>query len=145
MNDFLSLNKQLCFAIYETAGTFNKLYAALLKPFGLTYPQYLVLLSLWEHDGLSAKELGEKLHLGTGTLTPMLARMERNGWIIKSRSLADERKVVIRLQEKAIDQKAAITEAIAEQITACDIEWDEYENLMQSLQMLNKKIIVKND
>jgi DNA-binding MarR family transcriptional regulator len=101
MEDFMTLKKQLCFAVYETAGEFNKLYSSVLQPFGLTYPQYLVLLALWEKDGVTVKELGEKLNLGTGTLTPMVARMEANEWLRKERSKADERKVFIYLEEKA--------------------------------------------
>jgi len=71
MKDFLTLDKQLCFSVYETEGEFTKLYSSVLKPFGLTYPQYLVLLAIWERDGITMKELGEQLSLGTGTLTPI--------------------------------------------------------------------------
>ena len=76
----MTLEKQLCFAIYETSSEFTKLYSSVLHPFGLTYPQYLVLLALWEKDGITLKELGNKLNLGTGTLTPMINRMITNEW-----------------------------------------------------------------
>jgi len=140
LEDFLTLKKQLCFAVYETAGEFNKLYASVLQPFGLTYPQYLVLLSLWEKDGVTVKALGEELHLGTGTLTPMLSRMEANGWIRKERSKEDERKVCIQLQEKAYEEKLAITQKVAKTIESCNIEQNEYEQLMQQLNTLNQKL-----
>ena len=140
MNDFLTLDKQLCFAVYETASEFNKMYTSVLQPFGLTYPQYLVLLALWEKDAITAKELGEKLHLGTGTLTPMVARMEANGWLQKVRSQQDERKVHIHLQPKAIEQKPLITEKLIEVIGSCHIDYEEYKQMMVMLKQLNEKL-----
>jgi MarR family transcriptional regulator, organic hydroperoxide resistance regulator len=136
----MTLKNQLCFAVYETAGEFNKLYSSVLQPFGLTYPQYLVLLALWEQDGVTLKELGEKLNLGTGTLTPMVSRMEANNWVRKERSKEDERKVYIYLQEKAVEEKQTITSKVAEVIQSCQIELDEYEKLMQQLNALQKKM-----
>jgi MarR family transcriptional regulator, organic hydroperoxide resistance regulator len=140
MEDFVILRKQLCFAVYETAGEFNKLYSSVLQPFGLTYPQYLVLLALWEEDGVTLKDLGAKLNLGTGTLTPMISRMEANDWVRKERSKQDERNIFIYLQEKAISEKQTITSRIAEVIQSCQIELEEYEQLMQQLNTLQKKI-----
>ncbi|WHZ03598.1 MarR family transcriptional regulator [Neobacillus sp. YX16] len=140
MEDFMTLKKQLCFAVYETAGEFNKLYSSALQPFGLTYPQYLVLLALWEKDGVTVKELGEKLNLGTGTLTPMVSRMEANNWLRKERSKADERKVFIYLEEKARADKLSITSKVAEVIQSCQIELEEYEQLMKQLHTLQNKI-----
>ena len=136
----MTLKNQLCFAVYETAGEFNKLYSSVLQPFGLTYPQYLVLLALWEQDGVTLKELGEKLNLGTGTLTPMVSRMEANDWLYKERSKKDERKVYIRLKEKAKTEKEAITTKVAEVIQSCHIELEEYEELMTQLNTLQKKM-----
>lgn len=140
MEDFMTLKKQLCFAIYETSSEFTKLYTAVLHPFGLTYPQYLVLLALWEKDGVTLKELGETLNLGTGTLTPMVARMEANGWLRKERSTVDERKVYIYLQKKANDEKQPITKKVSEEILACKIELEEYEQLLKQLNQLHLKL-----
>mgnify|MGYP002734835095 CR=1 FL=1 len=140
LNDFLTLDKQLCFAVYDTAGEFNKMYTSILQPFGLTYPQYLVLLALWENDGITAKELGEKLRLGTGTLTPMVARMEGNGWLRKERSHQDERKVHIYLQPKAIEQKPLITEKVIEALRTCNLELEEYKQIITMLKQLNRKL-----
>jgi MarR family transcriptional regulator len=137
----MTLKNQLCFAVYETAGEFNKLYSSVLQPFGLTYPQYLVLLALWEQDGVTLKELGETLNLGTGTLTPMVSRMEANDWVRKQRSKEDERKVYIYLQEKAVEEKHTITSKVAEVIQSCQIELEEYEQLMQQLNALQKNIM----
>ena len=143
LKDFFTLDHQLCFAIYEAAGQFNKLYSKVLQSFGLTYPQYLVLLALLEKDGLTVKELGEKLNLGTGTLTPMIKRMEANGWVSRERSTTDERKVCISLQPKAIKEKQAIIEKIANEVQSCNIEYEEYEQLMRQLQNLHKKLASK--
>jgi len=140
VKDFFTLDKQLCFAVYETAGDFTKLYTSALQPFGLTYPQYLVLLALWEKDGMTAKELGDKLNLGTGTLTPMISRMVSNGWLRKERSTADERKVYIFLEEKARKEKQGITKNVGEAIQSCSIELKEYEELMEHLGKLRIKL-----
>ncbi|WP_438298520.1 MarR family winged helix-turn-helix transcriptional regulator [Sporosarcina sp. FA15] len=140
MKDFLSLNSQLCFAVYETAGEFNKLYTSVLQPFGLTYPQYLVLLALWEKDEVSMKELGTRLDLGTGTLTPMIKRMQENGWVRKERSQEDERKVYIYLEEKAHRDQGPITKQVAEEIQLCNISLSEYDELMTRLNELHQKM-----
>lgn len=140
MKDFLPIKQQLCFAIYETSSEFTKLYTSVLQPFGLTYPQYLVLLALWEKDGVTLKELGTSLNLGTGTLTPMINRMETNGWLRKERSKEDERKVYIYLQKKAQLEKKAISEKVSQEILTCKIELEEYEQLMKQLRQLKQKL-----
>ena len=103
------LGDQLCFAVYSTAHAFNRLYRQQLDAIGLTYPQYLVLLVLWERDGLMVKELGERLHLDSGTLTPLLKRLEANGLIDRKRDPADERQVRVALTRDgvALREKAA--------------------------------------
>jgi DNA-binding MarR family transcriptional regulator len=87
----------LCFTVYSTAHAFNRAYKPLLDALGLTYPQYLVMFALWEQDGLSVKELGELLHLDSGTLTPLLKRLEAMGLVRRARDAADERSVRISL------------------------------------------------
>ncbi|PIC99585.1 MarR family winged helix-turn-helix transcriptional regulator [Sporosarcina sp. P29] len=138
--DFSTLDKQLCFAVYETAGEFTKLYANVLKSFGLTYPQYLVLLALWEQDGITMKELGEQVGLGTGTLTPMISRMQEKGWLRKERSIEDERKVYVTLEKKAQNEKNTIIERVNEEIQLCNIGLSEYEELMARLNELHGKL-----
>ncbi len=140
MKDFLTLDKQLCFAVYETSAEFTKLYKSVLKPFGLTYPQYLVLLALWERDEITMKELGEQVNLGTGTLTPMINRMQENGWLRKERSKEDERKVYILLEEKAYNEKSIITQKVLKEIERCNISLTEYEELMIRLNDLKQKL-----
>ncbi|MGG4397907.1 MarR family transcriptional regulator [Paenibacillus thiaminolyticus] len=96
----LKLDNQLCFAIYAASRELTKLYRPLLERLELTYPQYLALLALWEHDGMTVKELGHRLYLDSGTLTPMLKRMEQQGLLRRTRAAEDERKVILSLTGK---------------------------------------------
>ena len=93
----LLLDNQLCFALYSASLAMTKLYKPLLDALGLTYPQYLVMLVLWEGDGLMVSELGQRLSLDSGTLTPLLKRLESAGLVSRMRDAADERRVHIRL------------------------------------------------
>jgi MarR family transcriptional regulator, organic hydroperoxide resistance regulator len=104
----LLLGNQLCFAVYSTAHAFNRFYKPLLDRLGLTYPQYLVMLVLWEQDGVSVKEIGERLFLDSGTLTPLLKRMETAGLLKRTRSREDERQVIVALtpQGEGLKEKA---------------------------------------
>lgn len=101
MEDLLKLDNQLCFSIYAASRAITRLYRPILDPLDLTYPQYLVLLVLWEKDGGLVSEIGEKLFLDSGTLTPLLKRMESSGYITRVRGKTDERKVEIWLTAKA--------------------------------------------
>ena len=94
------LSDQVCFALYAASRSLTSLYRPALDELGLTYPQYLVLLVLWEHGELSVKELGQKLRLDSGTLSPLLKRMEAAGWVERRRDQADERSVMVRATEE---------------------------------------------
>ena len=98
--DPLLLREQLCFAVYSTMLGMNKVYRKLLRELGVTYPQYLVLLVLWEHSELTVSEIGEQLFLDSATLTPLLKRMEAQGVLVRNRAKADERQVVVSLTEE---------------------------------------------
>ncbi|NEU96983.1 MarR family winged helix-turn-helix transcriptional regulator [Bradyrhizobium uaiense] len=104
----LRLDNQICFAVYSTAHAFNRVYKPLLDRLGLTYPQYLVMLALWERDDVPVKDLGERLFLDSGTLTPLLKRLEAAELIKRTRSTEDERVVLIALtsQGHALREKA---------------------------------------
>lgn len=97
------LDNQLCFALYAASLSMTKLYKPLLDELQLTYPQYLVLLVLWEQDGPSVSELGVRLQLDSGTLTPLLKRMEAAGWVQRLRSSVDERRVHVCLTDVGRD------------------------------------------
>lgn len=107
-DQWLRLDNQICFAVYSAAHAFNKVYKPLLDRLGLTYPQYLVMLSLWERDGVPLKDIGERLFLDSGTLTPLLKRLEAAGLVKRTRSTEDERQVLIALttQGQALKEKA---------------------------------------
>jgi DNA-binding MarR family transcriptional regulator len=110
----LQLDNQLCFALYSASLAMTKLYKPLLSALGLTYPQYLVMLVLWERDGLMVSELGERLFLDSGTLTPLLKRLEAAGLIARIRAVDDERRVHVTLTPAGRKLKAR-----AERIPAC--------------------------
>ena len=107
-DQLLRLDNQICFAVYSAAHAFNRVYKPLLDRLGLTYPQYLVMLSLWERDGVPVKDIGERLFLDSGTLTPLLKRLETAGLVKRTRSTEDERQVLIALtpQGQALKEKA---------------------------------------
>lgn len=96
-DDSTSLEQQLCFSVYSAAHAFNAAYKPLLEPFGLTYPQYLVLLALWQKDGVSVKEIGTRLHLDSGTLSPLLKRLQAAGYVRRGRNPADGRQLLVEL------------------------------------------------
>jgi DNA-binding MarR family transcriptional regulator len=108
MTPALSLDRQLCFAVYSAEHAFTRFYRRLLGPLGLTYPQYLVLLVLWEHDDLVVSDIGQRLGLDSGTLTPLLKRMEAAGIIRRRRDAGDERQVRVTLtaQGRALRARA---------------------------------------
>src|ERR1700750_1742203 len=93
----LQLDNQICFAVYSTAHAFNRVYKPLLEKLGLTYPQYLAMLVLWETEGLTVKEIASRLSLDSATLTPLLKRLEAQGYVERTRGAEDERQVHIRL------------------------------------------------
>ncbi len=95
----LGVDQQLCFALYSASLSMTKAYKPLLAESGLTYPQYLVLLLLWEQDGMAVSAIGERLFLDSGTLTPLLKRMEKQGLVQRERALTDERHVIVSLAE----------------------------------------------
>lgn len=96
-NPLLKLDNQLCFSVYALSRLITRAYQPLLESLGVTYPQYLVLLLLWEHNQLTIKELGNKLMLDSGTLTPLLKRMEQRQWLSRQRDPRDERSVAVAL------------------------------------------------
>ncbi|WP_332684398.1 MarR family winged helix-turn-helix transcriptional regulator [Bosea sp. (in: a-proteobacteria)] len=107
-----NLDEQLCFAVYSTAHAFNRLYRPFLAELGLTYPQFLAMLVLWERDGQTVTAIGDRLLLDSGTLTPLLKRLEGAGLVERRRSRDDERQVQVHLtaQGRALRDKAGATD-----------------------------------
>lgn len=119
MNEMLKLENQLCFPLYVCAKEVIRRYTPLLEPLGLTYTQYIAMMAMWEHKSLSVSEMGKLLYLDSGTLTPMLKKMEKAGWICRKRSDEDERKVIVtitdkgeKLQEKAAEVPARMVQCL---------------------------------
>jgi DNA-binding MarR family transcriptional regulator len=108
-DDPLSLDNQLCFALYSSSLLMTKLYKPMLDEIGLTYPQYLAMLALWEEDEVTVSALGGRLYLDSGTLTPLLKRLEKAGLIQRERNAEDERQVLVRLTQagRALKRQAA--------------------------------------
>ncbi|MCC4615132.1 MarR family transcriptional regulator [Xanthomonas campestris pv. asclepiadis] len=136
----LQLDNQLCFALYSANLAMHKLYRGLLKTLDLTYPQYLVLLVLWETDGRSVSEIGERLFLDSATLTPLLKRLQAAGLVTRTRAASDERQVIIALTDsgRALRAKAG---AVSEQVfcaSACSL--DELRHLKQQLETLRSNL-----
>lgn len=140
INPALLLDNQLCFALYSASLAMTKLYKPLLDALELTYPQYLVMLVLWERDGLSVSALGERLYLDSGTLTPLLKRMEAAGWLVRQRSTEDERRVEVHL---TADGRKLKTKAAS--IPRCVVEASGYPvpdlmSLTQQVQTLRTRL-----
>jgi MarR family transcriptional regulator, organic hydroperoxide resistance regulator len=136
----LMLGNQLCFAIYSTAHAFNRVYKPLLDRLGLTYPQYLVMLVLWERDGVAVREIGERLFLDSGTLTPLLKRLEAAHLVRRTRSSEDERQVLIALtaQGQALREKARAVPGAVLSASGCSI--GELSSLRKSLVALRDQL-----
>jgi DNA-binding MarR family transcriptional regulator len=122
--DALALGQQLCFAVYSVAHAFNLTYKPLLDRFGLTYPQYLVLLALWQKDRMTVKGIGEELGLDSGTLSPLLKRLETAGFVSRIRDKSDERQVIITLTPKGVALKTDAFGILTEigKATGCSME-----------------------
>lgn len=133
-DDPLLLDRQVCFPLYAATNLLNRLYVPVLRKLGLTYPQYLVMLVLWESEPQTVGALGDRLYLDSGTLTPLLKRMEAAGFVTRMRDPDDERRVMIRLTDKgrALREEAVhVPETIAGGRTPEGV--DELRNNVRSL------------
>ena len=136
----LELDNQLCFALYSTSLAMTRLYKPLLARLGLTYPQYLALLVLWEEDGLSVGELGERLFLDSGTLTPLLKRLESAGLVSRLRAVDDERRVKITLTPAGRALKAQAAQIPGCILSAAQCSVPELVALTQQVQALRQRL-----
>ncbi|WP_240121671.1 MULTISPECIES: MarR family winged helix-turn-helix transcriptional regulator [unclassified Streptomyces] len=123
-DDWLRLDHQICFSLHAASRAFNGVYRVILKDLGLTYPQYLVLLVLWERGELPVKKLGEHLRLDSGTLSPLLKRLEAAGLVRRERSARDERSVQVGLTEEgsALRERARQVPRRIAAATGCDVD-----------------------
>ncbi|MDB5733029.1 MAG: transcriptional regulator, MarR family [Variovorax sp.] len=139
-DELLRLDNQLCFAVYSTSLAMTRLYKPLLDKLGLTYPQYLVMLALWEHDGSMVSELGERLSLDSGTLTPLLKRLEAHGHVSRLRDVADERRVRVTLTAAGRKLKARAAGVPGCLLAASQCSLDELAGLTRQLQALRDRM-----
>lgn len=139
-DEMLKLDNQLCFAVYSASLAMTRLYKPVLEKLQLTYPQYLVMLALWEQDGLMVSALGERLSLDSGTLTPLLKRLEANGYVARVRDVADERRVHITLTAagRKLKTRAASVPGCLMAATECSVP--ELIALTQQIQTLRDRI-----
>ena len=140
LDDMLKLDNQLCFAVYSASLAMTRLYKPLLEKLSLTYPQYLVMLVLWETDGPTVSELGDRLSLDSGTLTPLLKRLEANGLVARLRDVADERRVHITLTSTGRKLKARAADVPACLLAASQCSLDELAGLTRQLQTLRDRV-----
>lgn len=140
-----TLDGQLCFALYSANLAMGKLYRQLLAGLDLTYPQYLVMLVLWEGDGITVSELGERLFLDSATLTPLLKRLQAAGLVQRTRGTRDERQVIVTLtdQGRALREKAGQVPVDVFCATGCEI--DEVVGLKSQLEKLRSGLIDTNN
>ena len=141
-NDMQRLDNQLCFALYSTSLAMTKVYKPLLKELGLTYPQYLAMLVLWERDGLMVSELGQKLYLDSGTLTPLLKRLEASCYISRIRDVKDERRVYITLTSSGRKLKTRAAKIPGCILSASQCSVPELMNLTSQVQALREQLVV---
>ncbi|ESJ26821.1 MarR family transcriptional regulator [Cupriavidus sp. HPC(L)] len=136
----LLLDRQFCFSVYSASLALNKLYRKLLRPLGLTYPQYLVMMVLWERDGLTVSEIGAQLNLDSATLTPLLKRLETQQLVSRARAAADERQVIVSLTKagRALKTQAGKVPESVLCASACSVE--ELTGLKRKLDSVTAKI-----
>ena len=137
MNENLKLENQLCFPLYACAKEIVRRYTPLLEPLGLTYTQYIAMMVMWEHKSISVRDMGKLLFLDSGTLTPMLKKMEKAGWIQRKRSERDERMVILTITargEELHDKAAEIPSKMARCVAL------ENDDALQLYSLLNKLI-----
>ncbi len=139
--DFLRLDAQACFALYSTGLAMNRIYRKLLEPLGLTYPQYLVMMVLWEKDGVSVNTIGAQLYLDSATLTPLLKRLESAGLILRKRCSHDERQRVIELTEQGLQLKSQAAMVPQQVICATQCSVTELTDLKQNLEHLRGQLL----
>ena len=123
--DALKLENQLCFPLYVCAKEVVRRYRPLLEPLGLTYTQYLAMMAFWEHKTLTVGRLGELLHLDSGTLTPVLKKMEKSGWIRRERSRTDERQTIVTITSDGETLRERAAEVPQQMMQCAPLESDE--------------------
>lgn len=138
----VTIDQFLCFSLYSASLAMTKLYQSRLKPLGLTYPQYLVLLALWEKDDVTVSEVGERVQLDSGTLSQLLKRLEQSGIICRRRDVGrDERRVLISLTEQGHQLKIQAAGVPGDMVSVMDTPYEELADLTARVAQLRQKLI----
>ncbi|KRM87440.1 MarR family winged helix-turn-helix transcriptional regulator [Lacticaseibacillus thailandensis] len=137
MSTHVHLADQLCFSVYNVNRLFNKFYQEALSPYGLTYPQYLLLTALWEHDHQELRELGVTLHLSSNTLTPLVRRLAQSGWVNRTHPATDKRRLIVSLTDQARANEDPIHQTLADCLGHYALTLDDYREALA----LNEKLI----
>ncbi len=141
----LALDNQLCFALYVCSKEIIRKYTPLLEPIGLTYTSYITLLCLWEKDNVTVKELGERLFLDSGTLTPLLKKMEGQGLITRTRGGKDERTVYIQLTDNGRNMKDKCVDIPKQMMCQNILDMDKAAPLLQTLHVIMHNMSEKDE
>ena len=144
-SNFAPIGKRLCFAVYSASHAFTRAYRHFLEPLGLTYPQYLVMMVLWERDDIRVKAIGEKLFLDSGTLTPLLKRLENLGLVKRVRDAEDERQVSILLTAVGRDLQAKAANIPRDLQCMSQLGIEEMDALTQSIAELRDNLQAATD
>lgn len=139
------LEDQLCFRLYRASSELGKLYSKALQPFGLTFSQYLVLLALWDKDGVAVTDIGSRTGMGIGTLNPILKRMTEHGWVEKKTHDTDKRATLVFVTEQATNEKPAINLSILKQLEGFQLMDLDIIGLMDQLETLQQQLKKVND
>lgn len=134
--DCIKLENQICFALYAASREVIKLYKPILDKHNLTYTQYVAMLVVWEEEQMTVKEIGQRLHLDSGTLTPLLKKLEQRGLITRHRDVNDDRVVIVNLTEDGIKLKSEILDVPGEVFCKMNISKNQAEELMHNLENL---------
>ncbi|MDP2588796.1 MarR family winged helix-turn-helix transcriptional regulator [Vibrio splendidus] len=135
-DDYLKLDNQVCFALYSASNAMSRAYQPLLKALDLTYLQYIVMMVLWEEKEINVKALGGKTHLDSGTLTPLLKRLETKGYVLRTRSAEDERVRVITLTPAGVELKEQAQTVPVEMLCLSKMNEDELKSLKAQCEQL---------
>ena len=139
-DEYLNLDNQLCFVLYAASRVLTRLYGPFLSKLNLTYPQYLVMLVLWEHESMSVGDIGALLYLDSGTLTPLLKRLEAQGLITRTRLATDERKVMVTLSDAGRAMKKEAVSVPLELFCRSGLSLEEFQSIKENVGKLLDKM-----
>lgn len=138
--DMLKLDHQLCFSLYVCSKEIIKRYKSILSPYDLTYTGYITMLALWEKDDVTVKELGQMLYLDSGTLTPLLKKLEKIGYIERTRDQKDERQVYVKVTKKGWELQEKAIHIPQDLICSTNLDTKKGQNLLMDLHQLMKQL-----